>query len=189
MRYQRLKERRGSSTRDEDADGEDAAAAAAAAAVEGGDNDNDEDGERARVARLEADVRGVTERLEEQMRKTVDAEAMVDGLGVVLGRLEDEAERESVAAPGAHAPVSASTRGSRRGRAEAGVHEEEEDDEGEEDGEEEEEEERRQDFVPTSQRLADELEEDHTKWDELTLTERYSSFSLFPFPPTKQTTY
>ncbi|PLN81951.1 zinc-finger of the MIZ type in Nse subunit-domain-containing protein [Aspergillus taichungensis] len=166
VRYQRLKERRGSSTRDQDADGEDAAAAAAAAVAEGGD-DNDEDGEKARVARLEEDVMRITGRLEVQMRKTIDAEAMVDGLGVVLGRFEDEAERESIAAPGA--PVSASTRG-RRGR----IDEEEEGGE-----EEEEEEEEKQDFVPTSQKLADELEEDHTKWDELSPTERYSTNNAY----------
>ncbi|PLB41233.1 SUMO ligase MMS21 [Aspergillus candidus] len=173
VRYQRLKDRRGSSTRDEVGDGEDAAAAAAAtaAAVEGGGNE-DEDREKARITKLEDDVRDVTGRLEAQMRETIDAEALVDGLGVVLGRFEDEAERESVAAP-----VSASTRGSRRTRRAVAEGQEEEEEEDEEEEEEEQEEQR--DFVPTSQKLADELEGDHTKWDELSLTERYSTNNAY----------
>lgn len=151
VRLQRLKERRGE--RKNFNEGEENGAR------QQGDTDDWEE----RLRELEERVEGATERLEGQMRGTIDGEVRVDGLVGVLGTIEREVEQES--------SFGRSTRSTRRTTRRRGGEEDGDDDE--EDGDYEEAEERGEESVPPSRRLDKLLGENYADWDKLSLTERY----------------
>lgn len=154
VRLQRLKERRGE--RENFNEGEENGAR------QQGDTDDWEE----RLRELEERVEGATERLEGQMRGTIDGEVRVDGLVGVLGTIEREVEQES-----SFGRSTRSTRSTRTTRRRGG---EEDGDDDEEDGDyEEAEEERGEESVPPSRRLDKLLGENYADWDKLSLTERY----------------
>ncbi|KAE8319753.1 zinc-finger of the MIZ type in Nse subunit-domain-containing protein [Aspergillus transmontanensis] len=154
VRLQRLKERRGG--RENFNEGEE----------DGARQQGDTDDWEERLRELEERVGSVTERLEGQMRGTIDGEVRVDGLVGVLGTVEREVEQES--------SLGRSTRRTTRRRGG------EEDGDDDEDGDyEEAEEERGEESVPPSRRLDKLLGENYADWDKLSLTERYSSNNAY----------
>lgn len=118
-----------------------------------------------RLSSLEERVTGVTKRMEEQVRKVVDAEMKVDALVEVMGGFEREAEEASVARP--------SRRQTRRRR---DVDEDaDEEDEGEDGDEVHEVTDDAAGGDAPSRRLDESLDKSHAQWDRLSLTQRYAS--------------
>ncbi|KAL5001875.1 zinc-finger of the MIZ type in Nse subunit-domain-containing protein [Aspergillus recurvatus] len=128
-----------------------------------GNMDGEEAEEAARLRELEESVEAVTGRLDENMRRAIDSAVRVDGLGEVLEKLQGEAEASANA-------NSQRQRQRRRRRAEVEDEDEEEGDlyeatpEPEVDREE----------LSLRERLERAMAEDQAKWNEMTLTERYS---------------
>ncbi|KAL4932793.1 mRNA capping enzyme-domain-containing protein [Aspergillus undulatus] len=115
-----------------------------------------------RVRELGQSVEDVTRRLDETMRRAIDSGVRVDGLVDILGRLQEEVE----ASAGAARQQQRLRRRRRRGE-----NDEDEEDglyeatpEPEVDGEE----------ISLRRKLEQRMAEDQAKWDDLTLTERYS---------------
>ncbi|KAE8374992.1 zinc-finger of the MIZ type in Nse subunit-domain-containing protein [Aspergillus bertholletiae] len=156
VRLQRLKERR-ENRENPNEDDEDAAQ------QQEDDNDRDEN-----LRELEERVVAVTEKLEAQMRGTIDGEVRVDGLAGVLGKFEKEVERDS--------SFGRSIR--RRTRRRDGDREEDDDDE-EEDEDYVEAEERGGGSAPPTSKLDELLGENYAEWDRLSLTQRYSTNNAY----------
>ncbi|KAJ0426349.1 zinc-finger of the MIZ type in Nse subunit-domain-containing protein [Aspergillus carlsbadensis] len=137
--------------------------------VDGGDADGGFEEEVARLKEFEEKVRGVTENLDMSMRNAIDSEVKIDALGVVLNGLQREAEANAAANGGTQRP-----RQRRRRTRRAGSDEEEaEEDEGElyeatpeadEGGDEH----------SLTRKLDERTAKDQEKWEDLSLTERYS---------------
>ncbi|KAI9926851.1 hypothetical protein ASPWEDRAFT_46083 [Aspergillus wentii DTO 134E9] len=135
------------------------------------DNANEE---LARLTRTEGKVKDVTALLEEKMRGIVDAEVKVDGLTGVLVELGREAEQASVSG---NRPSQRRRRGMRRVNEDG----EEDDDEEEEDEDYEatpEREARAREIAP-SRRLDEKLKDDFANWENLSLTQRYSTHNSY----------
>ncbi|KAL3452576.1 zinc-finger of the MIZ type in Nse subunit-domain-containing protein [Aspergillus insuetus] len=137
--------------------------------VDGGDADGGHEEEIARLKEFKEKVRGVTEKLDGSMRKAIDSEVKIDALGVVLNGLQREAEANAAAGGGTQRP-----RHRRRRTRRAGSDEEEaEEDEGDlyeatpeaEEGDDE---------HSLTRKLEERMAKDHEKWEDLSLTERYS---------------
>ncbi|CBF85821.1 SUMO ligase MMS21 [Aspergillus nidulans FGSC A4] len=131
---------------------------------DGGENSvGEEADEAAELRELEESVEAVTRRLDKNMRRAIDSAVRVDGLGEVLGKLQVETETSANAS-------SQRQRQRRRRRAEVEEEDEEEDDlyeatpEPEVDGE----------VLSLREKLERAMAEDQAKWNEMTLTERYS---------------
>ncbi|KAL4769520.1 mRNA capping enzyme-domain-containing protein [Aspergillus nidulans var. acristatus] len=131
---------------------------------DGGENIVGEEAEEAaKLRELEESVEAVTRRLDENMRRAIDSAVRVDGLGEVLGKLQSETEASANAS-------SQRQRQRRRRRAEVEDEEEEEEDlyeatpEPEVDAE----------VLSLREKLERTMAEDQAKWNEMTLTERYS---------------
>ncbi|KAL5046914.1 hypothetical protein BDW71DRAFT_197257 [Aspergillus fruticulosus] len=130
-----------------------------------GENMDGEDAEEAaRLRELEESVEAVTGRLDENMRRAIDSAVRIDGLGEVLGKLQVEAEASANAN---------SHRQRQRRRRRAEVEDEGEEEEGD-----------LYEATPESavdrgelslrEKLERAMTEDRAKWNEMTLTERYS---------------
>ncbi|KAL6232715.1 zinc-finger of the MIZ type in Nse subunit-domain-containing protein [Aspergillus navahoensis] len=132
---------------------------------DGGENMDGEDGEEAaRLRELEESVEAVTGRLDENMRRAVDSAVRVDGLGEVLGKLQGEAEASANAN---------NQRQRQRRRRLAEVEDEGEEGEGDlYEATPEPEVDRKE--LSLKERLERTMAENQTKWNEMTLTERYS---------------
>ncbi|KAL2797698.1 zinc-finger of the MIZ type in Nse subunit-domain-containing protein [Aspergillus keveii] len=136
--------------------------------VDGGDADGGHEEEVARLKEFEEKVRGVTEKLDGSMRTAIDSEVKIDALGVVLNGLQREAEANAAAGGGTQIP-----RQRRRRTRRAGSDEEEAEDEGDlyeatpeaEEGDDE---------HSLTRKLEERMAKDHEKWEDLSLTERYS---------------
>ncbi|KAL2861480.1 zinc-finger of the MIZ type in Nse subunit-domain-containing protein [Aspergillus pseudodeflectus] len=137
--------------------------------VAGGDADGGHEEEIARLKEFEEKVRGVTEKLDGSMRKAIDSEVKIDALGVALNGLQREAEANAAANGGTQRPRQRRRRTRRAGSAE----EEAEEDEGElyeatpeaEEG---------ADEHSLTRKLEERMAKDQEKWEDLSLTERYS---------------
>ncbi|KAL2821987.1 zinc-finger of the MIZ type in Nse subunit-domain-containing protein [Aspergillus granulosus] len=139
--------------------------------VDGGDGEGGKGHEEeiARLKELEERVKSVTEKLDGRMRQAIDSEVRIDALGEVLTGLQRETDAELVANGGARR-----SRQTRRRTRRAGTDEEEmEEDEGDlyhatpetEEGEDE---------PSLTRKLEERMAQDQAKWEDLTLTERYS---------------
>ncbi|KAI9372888.1 mRNA capping enzyme-domain-containing protein [Aspergillus egyptiacus] len=139
--------------------------------VGGYDGDSDGDGpEAARLRELEESAKAITGRLDQSMRRAIDSEVRVDALGDVLGGLQAEAEDTS-----SH-PRQRTRRRRRLDGDDAGDDDEDNDDDDDdaaaayeptpevEGGED----------VSLSRKLEGKMAEDTAKWEELSLTDRYS---------------
>ncbi|KAJ5513366.1 hypothetical protein N7463_002918 [Penicillium fimorum] len=135
--------------------------------------DDDENNEEyQRLAEAEAQVDGVTARMEEKTRQIVDSEIKLQGLTDAVGQIERE-EGENVA-------TALGVRQTRQQRARQRAHDDDADgteDPTDGDYEDAQEREMRERNVanPPSRKLVDKLTEGAQKWDELSLTERYAS--------------
>jgi mRNA (guanine-N7-)-methyltransferase len=169
-RYKRQREKRRAS-RNQSADGEEAQEGS------GDDVDEEEVEEARRVAKLEEEVKRMTERMEEKMRGVVDADVKVVTLmGVLqqLGRSADEGPQAKRGRGGRMNDRRARTR-RRRDRDDANDMDGEDEDEDMDyesppDGNEEDAE-----ALPPSKALDTNLAEKTAQWEGLSLTERYES--------------
>lgn len=180
VRYERQKERRQQrQQRRGDGEGEDGEAEG-----DGERDDNDDDDEKQKLARMEERVNEVTGKLEETMRRVVDAEVKLDGLTGVVGELGREADEANT-----QQGRRTSGGGRRRTRRRGGGEDEDEEDGSDEDYEEQEEDEgedgeggRRRGEKPPSQKLEDKLAEQNAKWEAMSLTQRYVYILSFTRP-------
>ncbi|KAL2870496.1 SUMO ligase MMS21 [Aspergillus lucknowensis] len=138
--------------------------------VDGGVRDGGKEGEAGRVKELEESVKDITGRLDGSMRRAIDSEVRTAALEEVLGGLQREVEAEINANAGVQ-------RQRRRLRARGSAAGEEEENEEEDDGDLYEatpEVEIDGDQISLSHKLEERMAEDREKWEDLSLTERYS---------------
>lgn len=148
---------------------------------EGGEGNLDDGGaaseETSRLKGLEESVEALTGRLDASMRRAIDSETRVDGLGEILGALQNEID----------ANVNTGNRRQRaRRRTRRGAHEEEEEEE--EEGDEGDlyeatpEPEVDREEISLKRKLEERMDEEQAKWENLTLTERFVSSYLLKYP-------
>lgn len=137
------------------------------------DFDDERNEEYKRLAEAETRVEAITAQMEEKTRAIIDSKARLQGLTDAMGEIEKEEKEASMAAIGTR-----QTRGqrSRRRRDENGDGDEDPEDADYEDTQERENIERNAQNPPSS-RLDAKLVEETSKWNDLSLTERYGTCS------------
>lgn len=131
--------------------------------------------ETSRLKGLEERIEALTGRLDASMRRAIDSETRVDGLGEILGALQNEVD----------ANVNTGNRRQRqRRRTRRGADEEEEGEDGDEGGlyEATPEPEVDREEISLRRKLAERMDEEQAKWENLSLTERFVSRYLLTYP-------
>ena len=136
--------------------------------------ENEENEEDHRLQKTEQEVKAVTAKLEEGIRRIVDAEFLVDGLSGVLTDLSKEAEQDAAAST-----ISASTSTARRLRRRLNPHNDSEEEEEDDDDEPSQSQPQPQPPTPYTKTLTQKLKTEAANWSNQSLTQRYSTNNTY----------
>lgn len=138
-----------------------------------------ENEENHRLEKTEEEVKGVTTRLEEGIRRIVDAEVLVDGLSGVLTDLSKVAEQDAAASASTTSSSSTARRLRRRLNPHNDSDDEEDDDDDEPSQSQSQSQSQPQNPTPYTTTLTQKLKTEASNWSNQSLTQRYSTNNTY----------